>query len=313
MASPPPASPAAAGRAAARATARLTVPWAEQLGAQLPPLLVQAERVAATVLPGIHGRRRSGPGEAFWQFRPSVAGDQANRIDWRQSAKSDRLFIGEKEWEAAQTVALWRASDAGMDWRSSREVPTKALRADLLLLALAALLLRGGERVRLFGLPRPYAGRGALPQIADGLAALAPRPEDARLARHARAVLFGDFWTPLEETRHAIARLSAQGVQGHLLQVIDPAEETLPYAGRIRFEAVADGRLASGAMAPGGPLAALVPRVEAVREVYAERVARHRAGLTGLAAAAGWTFATHRTDQPPETALLALHQVLAPG
>ncbi|MGX9964343.1 DUF58 domain-containing protein [Roseomonas sp. F4] len=282
--------------------ARLSIPWAEQLGATLPPLLVQAERVAATVMPGVHGRRRSGPGEAFWQFRPYVAGDQVSRIDWRQSGKSDRLFIRETEWESAQTVALWRAADAGMGWRSSRDLPTKGSRADLLMLALSALLLRGGERVRLFGLPRPYAGRGALPQIADGLASIAARPEDPRLARHARAVLFGDFWDPLEETRRAISRLAGQGVRGHLLQVVDPAEETLPYAGRVRFES----------MQPGDP-GALVPRVEAVREAYAERVSRHREGLAALAATAGWTLATHRTDHPPEVALLALHQRLAPG
>ncbi len=283
-------------------TAALTVPWAEQLGAALPPLLVDAERVAATVMPGLHGRRRAGPGEAFWQFRAYVPGDQASRIDWRQSGKSDRLFIRETEWEAAQTVALWHATGPGMAWRSTPELPSKALRAQLLLLALSALLLRGGERVRLFGLPRPFAGRHALSAIADSLGQMAPRAEDPRIARHARAVLFGDFWAPLEETRATIAALAAQGVRGHLLQVLDPAEETLPYAGRVRFEGV------GGDIAP-----ALVPRVEAVREVYAERLARHRAALTALAQSAGWSFATHRTDHPPEAALLALYQALAPA
>lgn len=283
--------------------AALTVPWAEQLAAALPPLLVEAQRVAATVMPGVHGRRRAGPGEAFWQFRPYVTGDQVSRVDWRQSAKSDRVFVRETEWEAAQTVALWCAAGPGMDWRSSREVPAKGLRAHLLLLALASLLLRGGERVRLFGLPRPFAGRGALPQIADSLAQMSRRAEDPRLARHSRAVLFGDFWEPLEETRSRVATLAGQGVQGHLLQVIDPAEETLPYAGRVRFEEVA-----SPATAP-----ALIPRVEAVREVYAERLARHRAGLAAIAAASGWSFATHRTDAAPEVALLSLFQLLAPA
>jgi uncharacterized protein (DUF58 family) len=133
------------------------------------------------------------------------------------------------------------------------------------------------------------------------MAQMAPRPEDHRIARHARAVLFGDFWEPLETTRAAIAALAAQGLRGHMLQVLDPAEETLPYAGRIRFEGV-------GAAAPPE----LIPRVEAVREIYTERVARHRAALSALAQSAGWSFATHRTDQPPEAALLALHQVLAP-
>jgi uncharacterized protein (DUF58 family) len=115
-------------------------------------------------------------------------------------------------------------------------------------------------------------------------------------------VLFGDFWQPLDTTRAAIAALAAQGLRGHIVQVLDPAEETLPYTGRIRFEDVA-----------GLPEAALVPRVEAVRELYAERLARHREGLAALAQSAGWTFATHRTDQPPEAALMALHQVLAPA
>ena len=284
----------------ARKAAQVTIPWAEQIGARLPPLLVEAERVAATVMPGVHGRRRAGPGEAFWQFRPYVAGDQ--RIDWRQSAKSDRLFVRETEWEAAQTVALWCASGPGMAWRSSPNLPAKSLRATLLLLALSSLLLRGGERVRLFGLPRPYAGRNALPALAEGLGQMAAEPVDVRLARHARAVLIGDFWAPLEETRRTIGLLAQQGVRGHMLQVTDPAEETLPYTGRIRFEEVT-----------GSALAALVPRVESVREIYTERVARHRAGLAGLAQAAGWSFAIHHTDQPPEAALMALHQVLAPA
>ncbi|MCC5618922.1 DUF58 domain-containing protein [Nostoc sp. CHAB 5836] len=283
-------------------TARVTIPWAEQIGARLPPLLVEADRVAVTVMPGVHGRRRSGPGESFWQFRPYVAGDQASRVDWRQSAKTDRVFVRETEWEAAQTVALWCDAGPGMAWRSGPNLPAKSLRATLLLLALSSLLLRGGERVRLFGLPRPYAGRGALPALADGLGQMARDPVDPRLARHARAVLFSDFWAPLEETRRVIAMLAQQSVRGHMLQVTDPAEETLPYAGRIRFEEVA-----------GTALAALVPRVESVRTIYAERVQRHRAGLRALAQAAGWSFAIHHTDQPPEAALLALHQVLAPA
>ncbi len=296
------AKPSAATPANRRAV-QVTIPWAEQIGARLPPLMVEAERVAATVMPGVHGRRRSGPGESFWQFRPYVAGDPSARIDWRQSGKTDRLYVRETEWEAAQTVALWCASGPGMAWRSSTGLPQKSLRATLLLLALASLLLRGGERVRLFGLPKPFAGRGALPSLADGLAQMAEQPTDLRLARHARAVLFGDFWAPLEGTRRAIGTLAQQGVRGHMLQVIDPAEETLPYEGRVRFEEVT----------AGGLLGALVPRVESVRSVYAERVARHRAGLAALAQSAGWSFATHRTDHPPEAALMGLHQRLSPG
>jgi uncharacterized protein (DUF58 family) len=291
-ASSPASSPASsAGTSALRA---------EALAGRLPPLVVAAERVAATVMQGVHGRRRAGQGDAFWQFRPYAPGDSVNRIDWRQSAKSDRLFLRETEWEAAQSVALWRDAGPTMGWRGGADRPQKGERAEMLLLALASLLLRGGERVRLLGERRAYAGRGAMASLAEALGRHRPGPADDGLPRHARAVLFGDFLQPLEETRAAVAALAARGVRGHLLQVLDPAEETLPYAGRIRFE----GLLAEQ------PL--LLPRVEGVRELYAERLAAHRAGLQAIAAAAGWRFATHRTDAPPEAALLGLWTALAP-
>lgn len=278
---------------------------AEALGARLPPLVVAADRVAATVLQGVHGRRRAGQGDAFWQFRPFLPGDVAARVDWRQSAKSDRLFIRETEWEAAQTVLLWRDASSSMAWRSGPALPPKRERAELLLLALAALLLRGGERVRLVGGPgRSHAGRAGLSALAEAL----PRsggegslpPADPGLPRHARAVLFGDFLSPLPEIQAMVAGFAARPVRGHLVQVLDPAEETLPYLGRIRFEGLE-------AEEP-----ALVPRVEGVRAMYAERLRQHRAGVAAIAAAAGWRFLTHRTDHPPEQALLALWQALAP-
>ena len=99
--------------AAARSARR-----AESLGARLPPLLVAAERVAATVAQGVHGRRRVGQGDSFWQFRPYAAGDSAARVDWRQTAKSERTYIRENEWEAAQSVWLWPDRSASMAWRS---------------------------------------------------------------------------------------------------------------------------------------------------------------------------------------------------
>lgn len=282
---------------------------AEALGARLPPLVVSADRVAATVLQGVHGRRRSGQGDAFWQFRPFLPGDSAARVDWRQSAKSDRLFIRETEWEAAQTVALWRDASPSMAWRSGPAVTLKQERAELLLLATASLLLRGGERVRLIGgSGRNHAGRAGLEAVADALGRAAPGaaeergvpPSDPTLPRHARAVLFGDFLSPLDEIRQSVSALAAQPLRGHLVQILDPAEETLPYRGRIRFEGLE-------AEAPS-----LVPRVERVREVYEERLRLHRAGVAAIAAAAGWGFLTHRTDQPAGQVLLALWQALAP-
>jgi uncharacterized protein (DUF58 family) len=271
--------------------------------------VVAADRVAATVLQGVHGRRRAGQGDSFWQFRPFLQGDSASRIDWRQSAKSDRLFIRETEWEAAQTVALWSDASRSMEWTSSPGHPSKRDRADLLLAALASLVLRGGERVRLIGGGgRSHAGRAGLTSLVETVTAVSKSgslpPDDPSLPRHARAVLIGDFLAPLEEIHQSVAALAGRPLHGHILQVLDPEEETLgegnrAYAGRVLFEWAGDAGV-------------LVPRVEAVRGLYAERLRQHRAGVAAIAAAAGWGFLTHRTDQPAAQALLALWQALAP-
>src|SRR5438105_13132300 len=144
---------------------------AEQAAAVLPPLLVAAERVAVTVAQGVHGRRRVGQGETFWQFRQYQPGDAAARIDWRESAKSQRAYVRETEWEAAQSVWLWRDASVSMDYSSAdyvpgAEWPTKRDRAELILVALASLLVRGGERLTLLGSAvTPMTGRVALSRL----------------------------------------------------------------------------------------------------------------------------------------------------
>ena len=282
---------------------------AEALGARLPPLLVAAERVAATVAQGVHGRRRVGQGDSFWQFRRFLPGDAVNRIDWRQSARSDRAFVRETEWEAAQTVCLWRDGGRSMRWRSRGQAVEKIERAELLLLALAALLLRGGERVSLIGSgQRAVSGRAGLERLAEHLSELGEGddglPPESVLPRHGQVVLLSDFLAPLPRVQAVVGRMSAVPVTGHLVQILDPAEALLPYEGRVRFAWQGDGR--------GTALETLIPRVEGVREAYAERLAMQQDGLAAICSAARWRFSVHRSDHPPEAALLALYSALSP-
>lgn len=277
---------------------------AEALAARLPPLLVAARQVAATVEQGIHGRRRVGTGETFWQFRRYQPGDTPNRIDWRQTAKSDRIYVREHEWAAAQTVWLWRDASPSMRFTSDDNRHDKRDHATLLTLALAAMLLRAGERVGLLGTgSRPVAGASALDRLAaeldrieatdDSLPPLRP------LARHAPVVLLGDFLTPLEAIDARVRAFADGGRPGHLVQVLDPAEETLPFAGRIRFE----GLEAEGTT--------LINRTETVRDEYIRRLRARREALKALSRRRGWTFSLHHTDAPPQAALLALYGLLS--
>jgi uncharacterized protein (DUF58 family) len=286
--------------AAPAAGAADPAPAAEALAARLPALLVAAERVARTVAAGFHGRRRAGPGETFWQYRRYQPGESA-AIDWRQSARGDHLYVRETEWSAAETVWLWSDPSPSMAWASRPELPQKRDRAVILALALASLALRGGERVGALGPdPAPVSGQGALARLAMRMPAGGtglPAPHGG--VRHGEMVLISDFLMPLEEIEAGLRRLAATGAGGHLLHILDPAEEDLPFSGHVRFRGLE------------GEGEVLIHRAELIRDAYAERMAAHRAGLAAIAAEIGWSCATHRSDQPPQIALLALHARLA--
>jgi uncharacterized protein (DUF58 family) len=271
---------------------------ADGLSAGLPPLMVAAERLAASVNLGIHGRRRAGMGESFWQFR-RYQNEDAARIDWRQSAKSQHLFVREREWEAAQTVWLWRDGGAGMRFSSGNT--SKMERADLLLMALAALLVRGGERVGfLGGQEKPSASRLALMRIAHSLldAPLQARelPPKSPIARGAEMVWLGDFLDP--GALDAMRALAHAGAIGHLVRIVDPAEEDFPYSGRARFESVR------------GQDALLFGRAENVADAYRARFRAHGEEVATTALKLGWTITSHRTDHAPLSALIALHAAI---
>ena len=282
---------------------------AEQTAAVLPPLLVAAERVATTVAQGVHGRRRVGQGETFWQFRQYEPGDAAARIDWRESAKSQRLYVRETEWEAAQSVWLWRDASPSMDYSSAgylanAEWPTKRDRAELLLVALASLLVRGGERLTLLGSGvAPMNGRIALARLVEMIERQPPGSESLPafepLPRAGQLLLIGDFLSPLDKVNTVVTRFAAAGLKGHMVQIIDPAEEDLPFDGRIRFEGVEERD------------EIVISRVESIREDYSNRFRSHRAGLATIAGRVGWGFGCHRTDRPPHLALLALYGALS--
>lgn len=274
---------------------------AEAAARALPPLLVEAERIAATVILGVHGRKRSGPGESFWQYRPYSFGDSTQRIDWHKSARADRVFIRENEWEAANSLWLWTSAAPGMDFRSHLAAVSKRDRAQLVALALGSLAIRAQERVALIGAHfGPGHSKAHLVRIAETMAhgEGGRLPAHIKIPRFASAVLIGDFYDPLEDIAAALTPLAASGATGHVVQLCDPAEETLPYAGRMEFLEV------------DGPRKFLAGKTEALREQYVQRFQAHRDGLRDLVTRLGWTFTVHRTDVPPANLLMSLHGLI---
>lgn len=275
---------------------------AEGLAAGFPALMVRAERLASSVSLGLHGQRKAGIGQSFWQFHRYRTGDPISDIDWRQSAKSDHLYVREREGEAAQSVYLWRDGSASMRYGSGSV--RKEDRANLIALALSVLLVRAGERIALYGEKAPpSASRLAYRRIAHALCAKAstetPLPPTADLMRHAQFVWFSDFLAPLDEIETAIRTLVQKGTTGRLVHIVDPAEEDFPFAGRTEF------------VAADGAETRLLGRAESVGVAYRRRWRARCETLSQMTRRLGWNYLLHRTDRSAKQVLVALYADLS--
>lgn len=279
---------------------------AEKISGALPPLLVEAERLASTLAIGVHGRRRAGQGETFWQYRAAQPGDSLGQIDWRRSGKSDRLYVREMEWEAAESVVLWADRAHSMDFKSAKMDWTKSERARLLALATCVLLNRGAERFGLLGteLAPPRAGETQLMRIAANLAAPDHNAKDfgapprGHLPKAGKAIFFSDFMGPRDAVFPALLNAAGQGTGGIFVMILDPVEEEFPFSGRTRFESV------------GKAVRHETDQADALRKAYLERLSERRQDLQNVAQRAGWDLISHRTDESPRKALVQLHSFL---
>jgi uncharacterized protein (DUF58 family) len=269
------------------------------LAASLPRLVLEARRIAANVIHGLHGRRRAGAGENFWQYRRFVSGEPAQNVDWRRSARDDLLYVRERDWEAAHTVWLWPDRSASMAFASKGARDSKLERALIVTFALAELLVAGGERVGVPGLMTPTASRNVIDKMAQAMlhdtATRDSLPPSFVPTALSEVVVLSDFWSPIGDIKAMLAGLSASGARGALVQVVDPAEESFPYSGRIEFvEPEGGGMVTAG-------------RAETWARDYVARVALHRDQIRTEAAKLDWLFSTHVTDRSAAELLLYLH------
>lgn len=280
---------------------------AEALAAGYPPLLARARRLAATLSLGGHGRRRSGQGDEFWQYRAAGFGDGPRDIDWRRSARSDAHFVRQKEWQVAQSVHLWVDTSRSMTYRGDAVAESKGARAQVLGLAAAILMLKAGERVGLMQDPAPPK-RGvsqinalALKLAQDNDGADYGTPPQKSIGHSSRALFLSDFLGDWDHLVAALGRAAEQNVRGCLVQVLDPSEESFPAHGRLVFESMS------------GSVSFETMRAQGLRDAYLERLADRRDKLERLSRKTGWRFLPHTTAQSAQTAMLWIYQALEAG
>jgi len=275
---------------------------AQARAALVPDCMVEAQRLANTVIAGWHGRRKRGIGENFWQFRPYVDGESLSRIDWRRSARDDHTYVRDREWEAAHTVWIWADLSPSMMYKSTFGSVSKESRALVLMLALAEILARSGERIGCPGIMEPIAARNAAERLATALMhnpAAGGLPDTAMIRGNSDIVLIGDFLDPVADVMDRLGPLARRGLRGHVVEVADPAEELFPYAGRTEFTDPESGmKLTAG-------------RAETLKDDYARAYAARRESLADNLRHLGWSFVTHRTDRLASEALVAVHAYLS--
>lgn len=271
---------------------------ARQRAALVPDCMVEAKRIANTVIAGWHGRRKRGIGENFWQFRPYSDGESFSRIDWRRSARDDHMYVRDREWEAAHTVWLWADMSPSMMYKSTLANVSKESRALVIMLALAEVLARSGERIGCPGIMEPVTARNAAERLAAAIMHAPPTSglPDTRMIRGASdIVLIGDFLDDADTVMDRITPLARRGLRGHVVEVADPAEESFPYAGRTEFTDPETGaKLTSG-------------RAETLRDDYRRAYIARRDSIAEQLRRMGWSFTHHLTDSLASEALVAVH------
>jgi uncharacterized protein (DUF58 family) len=289
---------AAIGAQVARAETGDALARARQRAALLPDLLVEARRIINTVNTGWHGRRKSGVGETFWQFRPYTEGEAVSRIDWRRSARDDRTYIRDQEWEAAHTVWLWADPSPSMLFKSELGQVSKESRALVLILALDELLSRSGERIGYPGVADPSSARNGAERLASSLSHtinLPAKPDLSKVRRFSDVVLVSDFLDPVEDTLALLEQLVHAGARAHLIEIFDPAEEEFPYKRRTEFVDPETGQTLT------------FGRAQDYADDYRRLFFARRETLSHFCRRIGWSYTINRTDRLASDALVSVH------
>ena len=277
---------------------------ADHLAHGFAALLADAHQLAASISHGAHGRRRSGAGEEFWQYRAAVDTDAIRDIDWRRSARSDDHFVRQHEWQNTQSVHLWVDRGASMLFRSEDSLPMKAQRAAVLGLSIAILLAKAGEKIGLTDLADPpRQGIAQIDMMAAALAQTHPDQEFCAPARKAmkqgqKAVFISDFLGDWDQVFDSLTYAANQNVDGYLVQVLDPVEQGFPFKGRTVLFSM------------NGAHKFETLRAQSLRDEYRKKLAERKAALQQLAQKTGWRYCCHQTDAAATVPLMWLYQAL---
>lgn len=286
--------------------------------ARIRDLRLRSEMVGDSLIPGIHRHPRPGFSVEFAHHREYSPGDDPRHVDWKASARGDRLLV--KRYQDESTLVAWLLVDASgsMTFRGEQATRSKFEAACEWAAALAWIVVRQRDAVGLW--VASEEGDLVLPpsdepsrwhQVAESLVRFAGarsgRPASERVWRDSverflrRAdrrgvvIAISDWFDAASEFGGWIRTLRGErGCDLRLLQVLDPDEVDLPAGGETRFEALE------------GAWRLEAPRSE-LREAYREQVQRELDAWRVACASQGVLY---RMALSTEDAVVVLRDVL---
>lgn len=281
---------------------------ARALAERLPRIVDESRRSARHIRDGLHGNRKVGQGNDFWQFRTYDQGDSFSQIDWRRSARGDKTYIRQNEWQASHTYWIWPMLSPSMYFSSNPRHRQKADCALIIGLAISDLLLRNGETVGAFDTQHTHISNPAqLEKLAYAMleapaSSYTETPQQIALKQQDSVIIIGDFLDYFlqseDVSKHhhgsfcTFQTIADMGADTMAFQVLDPAEITPEFNGAIDFTDTDDN------------IVFRTTRFQNMRQIYQTRFEKWCASIDQLSTRYGWHITRHDTSAAPEPALI---------
>ena len=125
------------------------------------------------------------------------------------------------------------------------------------------------------------------------------KPNVNEIKNNSEVILISDFLNDIEQTKEIIQNLSSRGINGNIIQILDPAEITFPYKGRINFSDLEKEE------------SILIGKAESLRTSYKKLITAHCNKIKKMALAYSWKYYLDTTDVAAESSLLKICNILS--
>lgn len=219
---------------------------------RIDSLEIQASMLVSGFLSGVHGSPFRGSGPEFKEFRDYRNGDSIKDIDWRVSARSDRVQIKLRDDETNMKAYVMLDVSRSMNYQGGKAAMSKWNYARCLAAALIYLLQRQGDAAGLGLLGaqlEAYYPPSTRHSHSNVMIAALERQADAdscdlpehlhqlanRIHPHAMVIVISDFYFEPERLKESFSVFRHMKSDLLLFQILDESELNLEWKSAVQL------------------------------------------------------------------------------